>query len=67
MDVNETTVSEVPVKRTRNRETTRPIPRGTGGMIEIDLSMADTEAAAQFMELVARVIRDKKRIRIIIE
>lgn len=41
------------------------MPSCFGGAIEVDL--ADAESAAQFLEMVARVIREKKRLRITIE
>ncbi len=44
---------------------TKPIPPLLGGSIDVEL--ADTEAAAEFLELVARVIREKKKLRIMIE
>lgn len=47
------------------RTPTKPMLVLLGGTIDVDL--ADTEAAAKFLELVARVIREKKRLRITIE
>lgn len=41
------------------------MPSFLGGTIDVDL--ADTEAAADFLEMVACVIRQKKRLRISIE
>lgn len=49
----------------RDRTPTKAMPAMLGGTIDVDL--ADTEAAAEFLEMVARVIRDKKRLRIMIE
>lgn len=43
---------------------TKLMPPLLGGTIDVDL--ADTEAAAEFLEMVARVIRDKKKLRIMI-
>lgn len=50
---------------TRDRTPTKAMPVMLGGTIDVDL--ADTEAAAEFLEMVARVIREKKRLRIIVE
>lgn len=47
------------------RTATRPMPYPLGGAIEVDLE--DTESAAQFLEMVARAIRAKKKLRIMIE
>jgi hypothetical protein len=47
-----------------SRTTTKPL-LPLAGSIYVDLT--DTEAAAQFLEMVARVIREKKRLRITIE
>lgn len=47
------------------RTPTKPMPAFLGGTIDVDL--ADTEAAADFLEMVARVIRQRKRLRISIE
>jgi hypothetical protein len=47
------------------RTPTKPMPALLGGTIDVDL--ADAEAAAEFLELVARVVREKKRLRITIE
>lgn len=47
------------------RTPTKPMPAMLGGSIDVDL--ADAEAAAEFLELVARVIREKKKLRIMIE
>lgn len=47
------------------RTPTKPMRALLGGAIEVDLT--DAEAAAEFLELVARVIREKKRLRITIE
>ena len=44
---------------------TKPMPFFLGGTIDVDL--ADIEAAADFLEMVARVIRQRKRLRISIE
>ena len=49
----------------RSSSPTLPIPNVMSGSIEVDL--ADTENAAQFLEMVARVIREKKKIRVTIE
>lgn len=46
------------------RTPTKPMPALLGGAIDVDL--ADTEAAAEFLEMVARVIREKKKLRITI-
>lgn len=48
-----------------SRVPTRPMPPVLAGTCELDL--ADGEQAAQFLELVARVIRSKGRLRITIE
>jgi hypothetical protein len=48
----------------RARSPTKPIQPMTGA---IDVDLADAEAAAEFLEMVARVIREKKRIRVMIE
>lgn len=50
---------------TRDRIPTKAMPAMLSGAIDVDL--ADTEAAADFLEMVARVIREKKRLRISIE
>lgn len=47
-----------------SRTPTKPL-RPLAGSIRVDL--ADTEAAAEFLEMVARVIREKKRLCISIE
>lgn len=47
-----------------SRTPTKPLPP-LAGSIYVDL--ADTEAAAQFLEMVARVIREKKKLRITVE
>lgn len=47
------------------RTPTKPMPVPLVGTIDVDI--VDTEAAAEFLELVARVIREKKRLRITIE
>lgn len=44
---------------------TKPMLAFLGGAIDVDL--ADTEAAARFLEMVARVIREKRKLRITIE
>jgi hypothetical protein len=49
----------------RDRTPTKAMLAVLGGTIDVDL--ADTEAAAEFLEMVARVIREKKRLRISIE
>lgn len=43
---------------------TKPLPALLGGAIDVDL--AETEAAAEFLEMVARLIRAKKKLRIMI-
>lgn len=45
-------------------EPTRPLQPMTG---TIDVDLADGDAAADFLEMVARAIRDQKRLRITIE
>jgi hypothetical protein len=47
------------------RTPTKPMLRLTGGSIDADF--ADADAAAEFLEMVARVLREKKKLRIIIE
>jgi hypothetical protein len=41
------------------------MPRLLGGTIDVDI--ADAESAAEFLEMVARVLREKKKLRIMIE
>ncbi len=48
-----------------SRTPTKPMPAPMSGTIDVDL--ADTEAAASFLEMVARVIRENKKLRIMIE
>lgn len=47
------------------RTPTKPMPRLMGGTIEVDF--ADADAAAEFLEMVARLLRDKRKIRIMVE
>ena len=48
------------------RAITKPLPV-EGGRLEIDLDGDPAEVCSNFLELVARVIRSKKKITIIIE
>jgi len=54
-----------PDRVSESRTITKPLPPMMGGAVEVDL--ADVESAAQFLEMVARVIRERRRIRITIE
>ena len=48
-----------------SRTPTKPIPPIQCGRIEVDLE--DPEAVAGFLELVARIVRDKRRLVLIVE
>ncbi len=48
-----------------DRTPTKPIPIPTGGAIDVDF--ADADSAAEFLEMVARILRKKKKLRIMIE
>lgn len=48
-----------------DRVPTKPMPPFVGGRIEVDLD--DPEAVASFLELVAKIVRDKRRLVLIVE
>ena len=48
-----------------DRTPTRPLPPLRGARVEIDL--ADAESAASFLEMVAKIVRERRRIVIVVE
>lgn len=57
-------VADIPI-RPECRTPTRPTAPLYGGSIEVDLE--DREAVAQFMEMVARVVRRRGKLKVTIE
>jgi hypothetical protein len=48
-----------------DRVPTKPLPPMRGGRIEVDLE--DPEAVAAFLEMVAKIVREKRRLVILVE